>query len=94
METVLEIFKAFNSGTKKWLQKNTTYLVKFIHNLTQVERFGMATEFLDESEKDEILKLLGQLENNLSLLTETDEITEEESEILGSQLSAINQIFE
>lgn len=44
-DEVLKIASAFNSGSKKWVNDNASYLISFLYHLTKVDRFGMAVEF-------------------------------------------------
>jgi len=69
-------------------------LIAFLYNLTQVDRFSMAIDFLDDSEKDDINSLLTSLENSLTLLIENEDFEEDEGQQLEDKLSKTLKVFE
>lgn len=94
VDTVLSIFKAFNSATKKWIKDNTVFLVNFVHKLTKVDRFGMAIEFLSDNEKSEVYEFTTKLENSASLMLDLDDESPNNSEGLEARIKVIQQVFE
>lgn len=69
-------------------------MIAFLYNLTQVDRFSMAIDFLDDSEKDDINSLLTSLENSLTLLIENEDFEEDEGQQLEDKLSKTLKVFE
>jgi len=61
LDTVLEICKAFSSGSKDWIRENWNYLINFYSNLSKIDRFGITIEFLCDDEKEDIYKVTTEL---------------------------------
>lgn len=106
VENILSIVTAFNGAPQKWFTSNTEYLVNFLDNLTQVDRFGIVVGSLNEEESSEVSKLFSSLDSSISSLKESEEGDKEKhdkkdnhsgisvSTDLESKLSNIKNAFE
>lgn len=95
LDTVLEICKAFSSGSKDWIRENWNYLVNFYSNLSKIDRFGITIEFLCDDEKEDIYKVTTELKRIIEeKKTGEKDSKEETKEQLLEKLTNFVELFD
>jgi hypothetical protein len=77
----LDIGKALNTGSEKWVKQRAIYLINFLERLSKVDRFGMAIEFCSDSEKSDFKEFLNKIKGVLDQSTEGEDIDKKLSQL-------------